>query len=124
MVRVRGRPFCIGRLWQGVEARFRGLTPIPYLLRRFRVYDGFVFCFGCVWRFRVISLVSHLALGLLCGGLVFAFGYLRVSFGDRVSKLTTFLEFCGEYRKFGAPCLQRLGICPCLLGGERGRSEP
>ena len=46
MVRVRGRPFCIGRLWQGVEARFRGLTPIPYLLRRFRVYDGFVFSAG------------------------------------------------------------------------------
>ena len=41
-----GIPFCIGRLWQGIEAMFRGLIHIPYLLRRLRrsrVYGGFVF---------------------------------------------------------------------------------
>ena len=44
-------PYCIGRLWQGAEAMFRGLIPIHYLLRRLRrsrVYGGFVFCFGFV----------------------------------------------------------------------------
>ena len=49
--RVGRLPFCIGRLWQGIEAMFRGLIPMPYLLlrlRRSRVYGGFVCCFGCV----------------------------------------------------------------------------
>ena len=49
--RVGKLPFCIGRIWQGIEAMFRGLSPIPGLfalfsacsrLRRFR------FCFGFV----------------------------------------------------------------------------
>ena len=71
-----GAPFCIGCPWQGVEAMYRELIHIPYLLRRLRrsrVYGGFVFCFGfCAQWFRVISLVSAPALGLLCGGFVFA----------------------------------------------------
>ena len=44
-------PFYIGRRWQGLEAMFRGIIPIPYLLRRFRffrVYGGFVLCFSFV----------------------------------------------------------------------------
>ena len=66
---------CIGPLWKGNEATFRGIIPIPYLLRRSRrsrVYGGFVFVLVlCVRWFRVISLVSHPVLGLLCGVFVF-----------------------------------------------------
>ena len=91
-------PFCIGCLWQGIEAMFRGLIPIPYLLRRLRrsrVYGGFVFCFGFVrGRFRVVSLVSPPALSLLRRGFVFA-------------KLTIFLEFCGNIENL-APTVCRV----------------
>jgi len=73
---------------------FRGITPIPYLLRRLRrsrVYGGFVFVLVLRARwFRVVSLVSPPVLGLLCGGFVFA-------------KLTIFLEFCGNIANLASP---------------------
>ena len=93
--RARGRLlFCIGRLWQGVEAMFRGLIPIPYLLRRWRrsgVCGGFVFCFG-----------------LVRGGFV-------------LPKLTTFLEFCGNIANLASPVCRVLGRAPSLLCGESDR---
>ena len=47
-----GDPLRIGRLWQGIEAVFRGLIPLCYLslrLRRSLVYGGFA---SSVW-FRI-----------------------------------------------------------------------
>ena len=108
-----GGAFCIGRLWQGIEAMFRGLIPVPYLLRRlrrYRVCGGFVFVSVlCVRWFRVVSLVSHQASGLLRGGCIFAFGYLRVSYSDRADALITFLEFRGNIATLEYPVFPDCG---------------
>ena len=100
--RERGGPLCIGSLWVGISAAFRGLFFV--LFRRFRPsrdFGGFVLLpalrFGIgshrlLRLFRVIRfLVSRLAFGLLWGGgFVFVFSYSGASYGDHSSELTTF----------------------------------
>ena len=69
---MEGRPpFCTGRLWQGVEAMFRGLAS-PFI--RFRVCGGFVFQF----RF------------CMCGGFV----YFICAFGVGFGRLAVVVVLC------------------------------
>ena len=91
---VWGAPFCIGCLWQGIEAMFGGhpySLPFASVVAFSRLRRFFILIF-CVRWFRVISLVSPPALGLLCGGFVYAFGYLCV-IQRRASNLTIFQNY-------------------------------
>ena len=106
-------PFCIGRLCQGIGALFRGLIPIPFLLRRLRrsrVYGGFVFAFG--FACAVVSrhpfsfspgVGSFVRWFRFCAWL---FACVCATYSARASKLTTFLEICGNIANSASP------VCP------------
>ena len=104
----RGRgeaPFCMGCLWKGNKATFRGRILYLSSVSAFSVVS-----FLCARWFRVICFVSPPASGLSCGGFVFA-------------KLTSFY-ILRKYRIFGVSCLPCLESVPRLLGGESGRPAP
>ena len=93
--RARGEAplFCIGCLWQGIEAKFRGLIPIPYLFASVAAFSRlrwFRFGFVCAVVSRHQFIFASGVGSLLCGGFVFASLYLCVSYSDRSSKLTIF----------------------------------
>ena len=102
--RVGRLPFCIGCLWQGIGAVFRGLVlTFSRWCRPSHICGGFnidFLFFVYVGGFAFMVLVSRLLLCILSrSGVVIVFRYSFASYIERYFKLTTFYTISENVEK-------------------------